>query len=295
MIESPRRTLLAVHAHPDDECVTTGGILARYSAEGVRTVLVTCTRGEVGEISDSALATPDNLGEVRSQELAEALRILRVSRSVQLGYRDSGMGGTTDNDHPACFYRADLEEATGRLVRLIREERPQVVVTYDENGGYGHPDHVKAHQVAVAAFRAAGEARRFPGAGEPWAPARLYYAVFPHSLVRRFAQAFQDAGIEAPFSAPSGADAGRAPPPFGTPDGLVTAEIDVSAHVEVKRAAMLAHRTQFGPEHFFVRLPWEVARHLWSREFFQGVAPPPPAPPDQRETDLFAGLEVADE
>lgn len=281
---------MAVHAHPDDECVTTGGILARYSAEGVRTVVVTCTGGEVGEISDLGLASPANLGEVRARELAEALRILGVSRSVQLGYRDSGMVGTPENEHPACFHQADLDEAAGRLVRIIRDERPQVLVTYDANGGYGHPDHIKAHQVAVAAFHAAADATRFPEAGAAWAPARLYYAVFPHSLVGRFGQAFQDAGIEAPFSAPSGADAGENPPPFGIPDELVTAQVDVSAYVELKRDAMLAHRTQFGPEHFFVRLPWAVSRPIWSYEFFQRVAPPPAAAPGQREADLFEGL-----
>ncbi len=284
------RSLLAVHAHPDDECVTTGGVLARYSAEGVRTVVVTCTGGEVGEISDPGLASPANLGEVRARELAEALRILGVCRSVQLGYRDSGMAGTPDNQHPACFHQADLEEAAGRLVRIIREERPQVLVTYDENGGYGHPDHIQAHRVAVAAFRAAGDPARFPEAGAPWAPARLYYAVFPHSLIHRFGEAFREAGIEAPFSAPTGADAGENPPPFGTPDDLVTAKVDVAAFVEAKRDAMLAHRTQFGPEHFFARLPWETARPIWAHEFFQRGVPPQALPPGPRETDLFGGL-----
>src|SRR5579859_1968554 len=159
------RVLMAVHAHPDDECLSTGGVLARYGAAGVRTVLVTCTDGAVGEISDPALATPDNLVEVRSRELDESVRILGVSRLVKLGYRDSGMAGTPDNDNPASFQQADFESAVGRVVRLIREERPQVVVTYDENGGYGHPDHIRAHQVAVAAFAAAGDGNRFPEAG----------------------------------------------------------------------------------------------------------------------------------
>src|SRR5438270_9664121 len=140
-----RRTLLAVHAHPDDECISTGGILARYAAEGVRTVLVTCTDGAVGEISDPALAAPENLAEVRSHELDESVRILNISRLVKLGYRDSGMAGTDDNNHPASFLKANFDEALERVVAVIREERPDIVVTYDERGGYGHPDHIRAH------------------------------------------------------------------------------------------------------------------------------------------------------
>src|SRR5919197_139105 len=150
----PARTLVAVHAHPDDECIGTGGVLARYSAEGVRTVLITCTDGAVGEISDPALASPENLAEVRARELDEAVRILGISRSVRLGYRDSGMAGTADNHHPASLAQADLASVVQRVLQVIEEEQPQVVVTYDERGGYGHPDHIRAHQVAVAAVDA---------------------------------------------------------------------------------------------------------------------------------------------
>src|SRR5438552_9322857 len=150
-----RRTLIAVHAHPDDECLSTGGILARYAAEGVRTVLVTCTDGAVGEISDPALATPENLVEVRARELDNAVRILHVSRLVKLGYRDSGMAGTADNNHPDSFQQAPFDDALERVVRVVRHERPQVLVTYDERGGYGHPHHIRPHQVAVAGFEAA--------------------------------------------------------------------------------------------------------------------------------------------
>src|SRR5262245_32587138 len=129
------RTLLAVHAHPDDECISTGGTLARYAAEGVRTILVTCTDGAVGEISDPALATPDNLAEVRDTELQNSVNILNVSRLVKLGYRDSGMAGTDDNNNPASFQQADLEEAIQRVVEVVREEQPDVILTYDERGG----------------------------------------------------------------------------------------------------------------------------------------------------------------
>src|SRR5947209_12809157 len=132
VVVTERRTLLAVHAHPDDECIGTGGVLARYAADGVRTVLVTCTDGAVGEISDPALATPENLAEVRSRELDESVRILRVSRLVKLGYRDSGMAGTADNAHADSFQQAPFDDALERVVRIVRQERPQVVVTYDE-------------------------------------------------------------------------------------------------------------------------------------------------------------------
>src|SRR5262245_55098748 len=138
-------TLMAVYAHPDDE-VFAGGVLARYGGQGVRTVLVTMTGGEAGEISDPTLATPENLGQVRAAELAEATRLLGLSRTLALGYRDSGMAGTPENDDPRSLHRADLEDATGRLVAVLRAERPEVILTHDEQGDYGHPDHVKTHR-----------------------------------------------------------------------------------------------------------------------------------------------------
>src|SRR5438067_5111204 len=250
MFMSSQRTLLAVHAHPDDECLGTGGILARYATEGVRTVLVTCTDGAVGEISDPALARPENLVEVRARELDNAVRILHVSRLVKLGYRDSGMAGTADNNHTASYHEAPFDEAVERVVRIIREEQPQVVVTYDERGGYGHPDHIRAHQVAVAAFEASGKPDRFPGAGPTWSPAKLYYAVVPRSALSRFAERLRRAGLEVPFQreAQTGEEA-----PFAVADERVTTTVDVSAYVSTKRAALEAHRTQMGTEQFFMR------------------------------------------
>jgi N-acetyl-1-D-myo-inositol-2-amino-2-deoxy-alpha-D-glucopyranoside deacetylase len=281
--DAGRRTLLTVHAHPDDECIGTGGVLARYAAEGARTVLLTCTDGAVGEISDPALATADNLAEVRSRELDEAARILRVSRLVKLGYRDSGMAGTADNDNPASFSRANFDEAVERVVQVMRAERPQVVVTYDERGGYGHPDHI----LAVAAFEAAGDARRFPSAGSAWTPAKLYYTVFPRSAILRFGERLREAGIEPPFAG-SADDAGVAEePPFGVPDDRVTTMVDVSPFLQVKRAALESHRTQMGPEQFFMRLPVELFAEAFGRETFQRVVGPGPRP----EADLFEGLD----
>jgi N-acetyl-1-D-myo-inositol-2-amino-2-deoxy-alpha-D-glucopyranoside deacetylase len=264
----PQRTLLAVHAHPDDECLGTGGILARYAAEGVRTVLITCTDGAVGEISHPSLASPDNLAEVRDRELDEAVRILGIQRSVRLGYRDSGMAGTADNTHPASLAQADLGEVTRRVLAVIQEERPQVVVTYDERGGYGHPDHIRAHQVAVAACQADGQVPK------------LYYAVFPRSAAMQFMERLRQAGIEPPWSEEGpGED-------FGVPDERITTVVDVSGYVEQKRAALEAHRTQMGPNQFFMRLPSALFAEAFGRETFQRVAGPGP----QAETDLFADL-----
>jgi N-acetyl-1-D-myo-inositol-2-amino-2-deoxy-alpha-D-glucopyranoside deacetylase len=268
-----RRTLLAVHAHPDDECISTGGILARYGAEGTRTVLVTCTDGAVGEISDPSLATPDNLGEVRSRELDESVRILKINRLVKLGYRDSGMAGTADNDNPAAFQQADLEEAICKVVDVVRQERPQVIVTYDERGGYGHPDHIRAHQVAVAAFERTH--------GEAHGPAKLYYTVIARSALRAFAQRLRAAGIPSPFS-----ELDDSAMTMGVDDDQVTTTIDVLAYVDTKRAALEAHRTQMGPDQFFMKLPRELFTEAFARETFRRMAGPGPS----TETDLFEGL-----
>jgi N-acetyl-1-D-myo-inositol-2-amino-2-deoxy-alpha-D-glucopyranoside deacetylase len=265
---------MAVHAHPDDECITTGGVLAHYGAQGVRTVLVTCTDGAVGEISDPSLATPENLVEVRARELDAAVRILNISRLYKLGYRDSGMVGTDDNNHRESFHQADFQQAVAKLVEVVKRERPQVIVTYDENGMYGHPDHIRAHQVAVAAFEAT--------TSEPWGPKRLFYAVVPKSAFARFAEILREAGIETPLG--EGPEAGE--PPWGVDDDRVTTTVDVSRFVQQKRDALTAHRTQMGENMFFMRLPTELFGKLFGTELFQLVQ----GPPDGSSDDLFAGL-----
>ena len=272
-----------VHAHPDDEALATGGTLARYSAEGARTVLVTCTLGEAGEISDPSLATTENLGKVRERELAEAVDALGIGRFVQLGYRDSGMIGTPENDHSESFAQADFDEVVGRLVALIREERPQVLVTYDERGGYGHPDHIRAHQAALAAFESAGDSAYRPELGAPHAAARLYYTAFPRSLMMRFFGAMRDAGAQLPAVS----DGEGQPALPGVPDELVTAEVDVSAYLDQKLAAIRAHKTQTGPGTRFSIIPDDVAREFWSSECYvlgRGEVV-------TRQADLFEGLE----
>jgi N-acetyl-1-D-myo-inositol-2-amino-2-deoxy-alpha-D-glucopyranoside deacetylase len=274
------RTLLAVHAHPDDETITMGGTLARYSAEGVRTVVVACTHGDLGEVSDPGLRTSAGVGSLRDRELELATRDLGVSRVINLGYADSGMAGWPENDAPGAFFAAPVAEAAEKLVQVIREERPQVIVSYDATGGYGHPDHVKAHHVAVAAVAASGAAR----------PVKLYFVRFPLTWSREFVQALRAAGIDAPGSAPSGADAGPDVTEIGTPDGLVTTAVDVRAYVETKLAALARHASQMPPDHFLRRMPLGLARRVWAHEFYSREFGPTGTRPGQIETDLFSGL-----
>jgi len=268
---------MAVHAHPDDEVIGTGGVLARYSAAGVRTVVVTCATGDLGEVSDPGLLGSAGVAGLRQTELEAAAATLGVSRLVGLGYGDSGMPGWTENKRPGAFFAAPLDEASGRLLRIIDEERPSVLVTYDETGGYGHPDHLKTHRVAVAAWAAAGSIR----------PAKLYFIRLPLGWSRRFVAALRRAGIEAPGSAPTGADAGPSVTEVGVPDAWVTTAVDVRGYVAVKRAALACHRSQMPADHFLMRMPVEVAEEFWAEEFFSREAGPGTA---ALETDLFAGL-----
>ncbi|HZO24424.1 MAG TPA: N-acetyl-1-D-myo-inositol-2-amino-2-deoxy-alpha-D-glucopyranoside deacetylase [Chloroflexota bacterium] len=278
-------TLMAVHAHPDDEAIGTGGVLARAAAEGIRTVLVTCTGGEVGEINPDTAVEIENLGAVRERELRTACEVLGVTHLELLGYRDSGMAGTEDNHHPDSFAQADLDRATARLVALVRKYRPSVIVTYDENGFYGHPDHINAHRIAARAYELAGEPAYHAGNGdEPWAPLKLYYTAISKSNMAEFGRALREAGITPPLDEGMESDE----PSWGTPDELVTTVVDVSAHVGQKRRALFAHATQMGPEVFFAKLPEPLFDQLFSRESFQLVhARLPAAAP---ESDLFNGL-----
>src|SRR3954469_19707515 len=188
------RRLLLVHAHPDDETIGTGAVMARYAAEGAQVTLVTCTLGEEGEVLVPALAQlakaeADQLGGYRVLELTEAMRALGVTDHRFLGgpgrWRDSGMMGLPENDAPRAFWRADLTEATRELVAVVREIRPQVLVTYDENGGYGHPDHIQAHRVAMAAVDAAADPSFAPSAGPAWSVPKVYWSVLPRSAIQR--------------------------------------------------------------------------------------------------------------
>src|SRR5918995_222801 len=217
-------TLMTVHAHPDDETIGTGGTMAKAVAEGRRVVLVTCTRGEMGEIVVPDLDTPDNhrrLGELRAVELERAMGHLGVTEWENLGYRDSDMMGRAGNRDPRSFWQADPDEAARRLVWLIRTYQPDVITTYNEYGGYGHPDHIRVHDVAVRAFPRAGDPACYPeqlapehgGSGPaaaegglaPWSPAKLYEQAFPASFFKRMLELSEAAGRPSPWAPPEGA------------------------------------------------------------------------------------------
>jgi mycothiol S-conjugate amidase len=284
--------LLAVHAHPDDEASKGPGTIARYHAEGVRTVLVCCTGGEEGDILNPALDSPEvraDLAAVRMGELAAATSLIGYDEVVMLGYRDSGMPDTPANARPDCFARAPLDEAVGRLVAVIRRERPQVIVTYgDDQKGYPHPDHLRVHEISVIAFDAAGDPSLCPDAGEPWAPLKLYYVGWSGARVVAMHEKFVELGLDSPFDA---AWLERAK----SNTNEYTTMIDVSGYGDVRREALLAHATQVDPTSpFWFGLPPEVARtvhpvdeYILARSLVGG-AEDPGAP--AVEDDLFAGV-----
>ncbi|MBI2863239.1 MAG: PIG-L family deacetylase [Chloroflexi bacterium] len=263
---SEQRTILAVFAHPDDEALGVGATLARYAAEGARVALVCATRGEVGEISDPALATPETLGAVREQELRCSCQALGIGEPLFLGYRDSGMAGTDENRHPAAFVNADFEEVVGKVVRVIRELRPQVMVTFDRSGGYGHPDHVRAHEVATDAFHAAGDPARFldslQDGLQPYSPQHLYYTAIPRGFFKNMLTHLKDMGVDA---GPMGQiDLDR----VGTADEEITVAIESGEYVQNKLRAFACHCTQLSPESVFSRLPEGVRMGFMAREHF---------------------------
>jgi N-acetyl-1-D-myo-inositol-2-amino-2-deoxy-alpha-D-glucopyranoside deacetylase len=285
------RRLLLVHAHPDDETIGTGATMAKYAAEGAHVTLVTCTLGEEGEVLVPGLAhlasdKEDTLGSHRISELTDAMKALGVTDHRFLGgpgrWRDSGMMGTPENERPDCFWQADLEEALEDLVAIVREVRPQVVVTYNEIGGYGHPDHIQAHRVAVAAFDAAADPGRFPGAGEPWRPTKLYYTALPLSFLRQGWEALREMGEQTPFGVASPEEL-----PFGDPDEIVTTQVDARDHLDAKVAAMRAHATQIQVDGPFFALSNNVGQRAFGLEHFRLVRGTPPTG-DGFETDLFA-------
>ena len=195
-------TLMTVHAHPDDEVVFTGGALALYHKQGVNTVLVTATNGEEGEIHDPDLNEDEarpRLGDIRRGELKKSADILAVDHLEMLNYRDSGMAGTEANANPVNFHNADREEATARLVALIRRYKPQVLVTYDENGAYGHPDHIACNVITQAAYERAGDPSYRPDLGEPWEPSKLYYTHWAEELWEKARAMFEERGLKWPW------------------------------------------------------------------------------------------------
>jgi N-acetyl-1-D-myo-inositol-2-amino-2-deoxy-alpha-D-glucopyranoside deacetylase len=293
---SAARRLLLVHAPPDDETIGSGATMARYGAEGAHVTLVTCTRGEEGEIlvdehAHRAAHHDDTLGEHREIELANAMKVLGVTDHRFLGgagkYRDSGMIGTPDNDDPDSFWRADLLAAATDLVAVIREVRPQVLLTYDDFGGYGHPDHIQAHRVATyATFLAAAPSFK-PELGEPWSIAKVYWGAFPKSFVREGIAALKAAGEENEFTAMDPDDL-----PFAVDDDVITTVIHAEEYGDAKMAAMREHATQISVEDGFFALSNNLGNRVMGVEFYVLAHGEKAGPFDDKgwETDLFAGV-----
>ena len=309
-----RPTLMTVHAHPDDETIGTGGTMAKAVRAGRRVVLVTCTRGEMGEIVVPEIDTPDNhrrLGELRAVELERAMAALGVTEWENLGYRDSDMMGRAGNRDARCFWQANLDEAIGRLVFLVRTYRPDVMTTYNDFGGYGHPDHIRTHEVAVGAFARAGDSAWYPeqlapehggtgapvgeGGLAPWSPAKLYEQALPASIRLAMQERLAALGEKGWWSPPDDATpeqlaefeamAAR----MLVPDEAITAWIDVSSVLDERWAAIKAHVTQISDENPFVRFGKEAWSESWAREAFILRESRVPAP--DKESDLFEGLE----
>jgi mycothiol S-conjugate amidase len=281
-----RLCLLSVHAHPDDESSKGASTVARYHAEGVRTVLVCCTGGEAGDILNPAMDTPEvraDIGAVRLAELKAATDIIGYDETVMLGYRDSGMPGTEANEDRRSFAQAPLDEAVGRLVTVIRRERPQVILTYpDEQTEYPHPDHLRVHEISVIAFDAAGDPDRFPDAGPPFTPSKLYYSVWPAERFRQIHAKFLELGLESPFSEERMARLTR--------DDPFTTSIDISGFDDVRGRALKAHATQVDPNSpFWFGLPPEVLKDIHPLDLFR-LAESRVGPVDVTEDDLFAEL-----
>jgi len=296
-LDFPHRLLL-VHAHPDDETIVTGATMAKYAAENALVTLVTCTLGEEGEVLVPELAhlaanVEDGLGAHRVEELAVACEALGVTDHRFLGgagrWRDSGMMGLPTNERPAAFWQADLDEATAALVGIMREVRPQVVITYNEKGDYGHPDHIQAHRVTVAAYDAVGDATRYPELGVPWQPSKLYYIATPLSALQRMIDHTRD---NPRFAEMFGAVGDAAELGFGVPDELVTTRIDGRDHFDAKMAAMRAHKTQIAVDGPFFALADGLGKEAWSSEHFQLVRGERGSGAGEQgwESDLFAGV-----
>ncbi len=284
-MSEPRPGLLCVHPHPDDEAIACGGVLARYAREGLLTAVVTCTGGEEGENQGGIDLGGRSMGEVRAEELDEALDILGVAERARLGYRDSGMAGTPTTERPDCFHQADVDEAAARLAALIRAFRPAVIVSDDERGTYGHPDHVKAHIVTKRAVELAADPTALEDAGPAWQVAKRYVHALPKDGIVEMHTRLLELGLPSPFGTdPIPSEDGV---PFGTPSERITTVVDVVEQLETKRSAMAAHRSQIGADSFFLNLPDEIATEVFGREAFVLEDGNPGA---DLEDDLFAGL-----
>lgn len=278
--------LLSAFAHPDDE-QGVSGLMHKYASEGVDVTLVCATRGEAGEIAPGVNATAENLGAVREEELRCAVEKIGVNNLYFLDYRDSGMMDTHENADPRCLWQANLFEVTEKLVRIIRRHKPQVIVTFDANGGYGHPDHIKIHQAALMAYFVSGDPRAYPDQItkedlQPWTVSKLYFGAFPRSRFAKYAELAKQAGVD--LGVPMQEFLKRA-----QPDEIITTRIDVAPYVDLKLNALFCHASQMNPNSIFNKIPEAIRREgiqietlvrAESRVVVQG-----------EETDLFTGIE----
>ena len=305
---------MTVHAHPDDETIGTGGAMVKAVAAGHRVVLITCTRGEMGEIVVPAMDTPENhrrLGELRAAELERAMAVLGVTEWENLGYHDSDMMGRPGNHDPRTFWQADLDEAIGRLVWFVRRYQPDVMTTYNDFGGYGHPDHIRTHLVAVGAFERAGDPAWYPeqltpeqgGSGPsaaegglaPWAPSKLYEQAIPASVRLAMADRRKALGQRSFWEPPEDATPEQLAEfeayaaKMLVPDESITTWLDISgAPVDAKWAAIHEHVTQISDDSPFMLMGLDGWREGWSREAY--VLRESRIPTSLPETDLFAGI-----
>jgi N-acetyl-1-D-myo-inositol-2-amino-2-deoxy-alpha-D-glucopyranoside deacetylase len=285
---SAAKRLLLVHAHPDDETINNGVTMAKYAASGAQVTLVTCTRGEEGEVLVTELANlasdkDDKLGEHREVELKDAMAQLGINDFRFLGapnkkWRDSGMMATPQNERGDVFWQADLDEASHELVKIILEIKPQVLITYDEFGGYGHPDHIKAHRVAMRATELAAE--------QGWQISKIYWNTMPRSVIQMGIEKMKEVGSDF-FGAQSADDL-----PFAKPDELVTTVVNAPEYVPQKLAAMKAHATQISEGGPFFALSNNLGLSVWGDEYYTLVKGEKAAPFDSngRELDIFAGV-----
>ena len=283
-----RLCLLSVHAHPDDEASKGAPTVAKYHAAGIRTVLVCCTGGEEGDILNPAMDTPEvraDIARIRMAELKASTDIIGYDVTVLLGYRDSGMPDSEANKNPAAFAQVRLEEEVERLVGVIRRERPQVVITYgDDHTGYPHPDHIRVHEISILAFDDAGDPDRFPEAGAPYAPAKLYYSVWPASRFKLIHAKYLELGMESPFDEKWLARIEH--------DEVYTTTIDIDGFQQVRGEALKAHATQVDPNSpFWFGLPPDAMREINATENFL-LARSRVGGTDVTEDDLFAGVRL---
>jgi len=294
-VTSAELRLMALHAHPDDEASKGAGTVARYAARGVRCTLVTATGGEEGDILNSAMAAEagvaERIDEIRLEELSEAVAVCGYAAAYLLGFRDSGMADSEANARPEALANADHDEAVGRLVSVIRAERPHVLLGYDDHKRYPHPDHVAVHRLGLEAWDAAGDpdfAVDGIDLGEPWTPQKLYWFHWSFARVRRMHEEFTRRGWESPFGewVEHGIDE----------DHAVTSQIDVSDLMDVRRKALVAHRTQIDPDSWWLRLPDDVLADLHPHEDYvlardrTGALGAGGLGPDSPETDIFSGV-----